>query len=96
MVAQPIRAIYEQGRLRLLDPVALAEGQEIQLMILSERERARTVLSDILVHYERDTELDEIDETALLAEIQADTQGKPAISVAIIEERREGPDLLFS
>jgi predicted DNA-binding antitoxin AbrB/MazE fold protein len=92
MVAQPVRAIYEQGRLRLLDPVDLAEGQEIQLMIISERERARAALGDILVHYDPDAELDEpIDEAALLAEIHADTKGKPAISDAIIEERRGGP-----
>ncbi len=91
MVVQPIRAIYEHGHLRLIDPVDLAEGQEIQLVILSERERARAALSDILVHYEPDTELDEIDEAALLAEIHADTKGKPVISDAIIEERREGP-----
>jgi predicted DNA-binding antitoxin AbrB/MazE fold protein len=30
MAARAIRAIYEQGRLRLLDPVDLTEGQEIQ------------------------------------------------------------------
>lgn len=91
MVAQPIRAIYEQGRLRLLDPIDLAEGQEIQLMILSERERARTVLADILVHHEPDTELDDINEAALQAEIDAETKGKVTVSDAIIEERLEGP-----
>lgn len=90
-MTQAVRAVYEHGHLRLLDPVELAEGQEIQLTILSERERARAVLSDILVYYEPDTELDELDEVALLAEIQADTKGKPTISDAIIEERREGP-----
>jgi predicted DNA-binding antitoxin AbrB/MazE fold protein len=92
MVAHPVRAVYERGHLRLLDPVDLTEGQEIQLMIVSERERARTALTDILVPYAAGTEPDEpIDEAALLAEIDADTRGKPAISDAIIEERREGP-----
>ena len=91
MTAQAVRAVYEQGRLRLLDPVDLAEGQEIQLMILSERERARAVLSDILVHHEPDTELNDIDEAALQAEIDAETKGKVTVSDAIIEERREGP-----
>ena len=60
-------------------------------MILSERERARVALADILVHYLPDDGLDDIDESALLAEIHADTKGKPAISDAIIEERQEGP-----
>jgi predicted DNA-binding antitoxin AbrB/MazE fold protein len=90
MVSNPIRAVYEHGHLRLLDPVDLTEGQEIQLMIVSERERARAALADILMHV--DAEADEIiDEAALLAEIDADTKGKPAISDAIVEERRDGP-----
>jgi predicted DNA-binding antitoxin AbrB/MazE fold protein len=89
---QLVRAVYEQGRLRLLDPVDLTEGQEIQLMIVSERERARAALADVVVQYDAGAELDEtIDEAALLAEIDANTKGKPAISDAIIEERREGP-----
>ncbi len=92
MVAHPVRAVFERGHLRLLDPVNSTEGQEIQLLIVSERERARAVLADILVHYDADGALDErIDEAALLAEIDADTKGKPTISNAIIEERREGP-----
>ncbi len=92
MVAQPVRAIYEHGRLRLLDPVDLAEGQEIQLLIVSERERARTALGDILVDNPPDHAPDEsVDETALLAEIDADMKGKPGVSDVIIEERREGP-----
>ena len=92
MVAQAVRAVYEQGRLRLLDPVDLKEGQEIQLMIISERECARAVLGDILVDYGPGADLAEtVDEAALLAEIDADTRGKPAISEVILEERREGP-----
>jgi predicted DNA-binding antitoxin AbrB/MazE fold protein len=92
MVAHPVRAVYEGGHLRLLDPVELAEGQEIQLMILSERERARAVLADLLVSHDVSSEQDELtDEVALLAAIDADTRGKPAVSDAIIEERREGP-----
>ena len=90
MIAHAVRAIYEQGRLRLLDPVDLTEGQEIQLMIVTERERARAALGDSLVHYDPDTD-EVVDEAALLAEIYTDTKGKPAISDAIIEERREGP-----
>lgn len=92
MIAHAVRAVYEHGHLRLLDPVDLTEGQEIQLMIVSERERARVALGDILVHYDPNAELDEtVDEAALLAEIDADTKGKPTISDAILEERREGP-----
>jgi predicted DNA-binding antitoxin AbrB/MazE fold protein len=92
MVVQPIRAIYEHGHLRLLDPVDLTEGQEIQLMIVSERELVRAALADILVHFDSSAEEDElIDEDALMAEIDAATKGIPPISDAIIEERQEGP-----
>lgn len=35
MMSQSIRAVYHDGQLRLLDPVDLAEGQEIQVMIVS-------------------------------------------------------------
>jgi predicted DNA-binding antitoxin AbrB/MazE fold protein len=35
-----LRAIYEHGHLRLLDPVYLNEGQEVQVILVSEQERA--------------------------------------------------------
>ena len=92
MSAQAVRAVYEQGRLRLLDVVDLTEGQEIQRVILSQRERVRAALGDMLVRYVPDAGLAEpVDESALLAEIDATFRGKPAISDVIIEERREGP-----
>jgi predicted DNA-binding antitoxin AbrB/MazE fold protein len=37
----PIRAVYEDGRLRLLDPVDLAEGEQVSIAILRERGRVR-------------------------------------------------------
>ncbi len=36
----PIRAVYEHGQLRLLDPVKLRDGQQVNIAILEE-ERAR-------------------------------------------------------
>lgn len=33
-MSRPIRAVYEGGRLRLLDPIELAEGAEVQVEIL--------------------------------------------------------------
>ena len=89
-MAQEVRAVYEQGWLRLLDPVNLIEGQEVHVMLLSERERARAALDDLLVQYELEP-IKNVDEAKLLAEIDAAMQGKPPISDAIIEERREGP-----
>lgn len=89
-MAHAIRAVYEQGWLRLLEPVNLIEGQEIHVMLVSERERARAVLEDLLVQYAAEP-VEEIDETKLLAEIDAAMRGQPPISDVIIEERREGP-----
>ena len=89
-VVQAVRTVYEQGWLRLLEPVNFIEGQEIHVMLVSERERARAVLDDLLVQYEAEL-VEEIDETKLLTEIDAAMQGQPPISDAIIEERREGP-----
>jgi len=89
---QALRAVYEQGRLRLLDPVNLTDGQEVQLMIVSDRERAYMAMQDLIATFEPEPEVDTpLDEAALFAEIDADTRGKPSISDAIIDERQEGP-----
>jgi len=90
MTSQPIRAVYHEGQLRLLDPVDLSEGQEIQLMILSDAERVRVALGDLLL--ERvDTDKDDLDEETLMQEIKEAFRGQPPLSDDIIAERREGP-----
>ena len=89
-MSQPIRAIYQDGQLRLLDPVDLVDGQEIQLMILSEAERARVALGDLLVELPGPTD-EAIDEDALAREIEETFRGQPPLSDTIIEERRQGP-----
>lgn len=94
MISKSVRAVYEQGLLRLLDPIELIEGQEIQVTIISNRERARAALGKNAVQDEfyNDPALDEpIDEAALLAELDEATRGIPSVSEAIIEERRESP-----
>jgi len=89
-MAQAVRAIYEDGRLRMLDPVALIEGEQVQVTILSERERTRAALGDLLVDSEPDRD-DSVDEAALQAEIDAALQGQVSVSDVIIQERRAGP-----
>jgi predicted DNA-binding antitoxin AbrB/MazE fold protein len=91
-MGQTVRAIYEQGQLRLLDNVALAEGQEVNVSIHSDMEIARLLLRDILVPTPiRRRGSDEVAEEALLREIQAELTADLRLSDAIIEERREGP-----
>lgn len=89
-MSQPIRAIYNKGQLRLLEPVDLTEGQEIQLTILSDEERVRAALGDLLVEIP-DQMGEDIDEEALAREIEEGFRGQPPLSDTIIEERREGP-----
>jgi len=89
-MAQSVRAVYEKGILRPLGNVNLYEGQEIQLVILSEPEQVRAALAGMLVEFAPADE-DNLDEVALMAEIDAAVQGKVIVSDAILEERREGP-----
>jgi predicted DNA-binding antitoxin AbrB/MazE fold protein len=37
-----IRAIYENGKLRLLDPVELQEGQEVKITIVPKENKTQT------------------------------------------------------
>ena len=93
-MAQDIRAIYEHGQLRLLDPVILSEGEQVHVKIISARERAREVLGDLLVPPSEVVAPDldaELDEDALMRELDAASQGVKPLSLVIIEERREGP-----
>jgi len=89
-MSQAVRAIYENGVLRPLDPVSLSEGEQIELLILSEQERVKRALTGSLVHFVPEL-LDPIDEASLLLELDRETQGKPSVSDDIIEERRNGP-----
>lgn len=85
-MAHPVRAIYSEGQLRLLEPVELSEGQEIQVMILSDDERVRAALGDLLVEFPEDTE-ESIDEEALLREIAEGFRNRPSVAEIIIQER---------
>ncbi len=86
-----VRAIFEKGSLRPLEPVDLTEGQEIELTIRTEREQAAAVLDDLLVQVAASPDDDSWDEAALMHEIQEDFRGQRPLSETIIEERREGP-----
>jgi predicted DNA-binding antitoxin AbrB/MazE fold protein len=89
-MSQPIRAVYKSGQLWLLDPVHLTEGQEICVLILSEEERVRAALGDLVVPYAAAAE-DNVDEEALAREVEEGFRGQPPLSDTILEERRTGP-----
>ena len=90
MSAQPIAAIYQQGYLRLLTPVDLAEGQEVAVLIVSAEDRVVTALGDLLAPRPA-TPGPDLDEAALAAEIERAFLGQPPLSETLIAERRTGP-----
>ena len=89
-MSQGVRATYEDGRLRVLDPVDLTEEEQVQLTIFTEQERTRAALGDLLVVCEPARD-DSIDEAELQAEIDATMQGQVPVSDAITQERQAGP-----
>ena len=89
-MAEIIRAVYEHGQLRPLDPLALTDGQEVRLAILSEQEQVRSALAELLAPINAEP-ADEMDEAALVATIDAALQGTPPISEVLLAERHEGP-----
>ncbi len=68
------------------DGVPLAK---VSPMEMSEQERLRAALSDLLVQYPAQLD-DNFDEEALMQEIREGTQGVTFTDI-ILEERREGP-----
>lgn len=82
-----IRAVYEMGQLRPLEPLSLTDGQEVFLAILSERTRMRAALGGILAPASTEPE-DTLDEAAIVAMIDAELRGSVSVSDAILEECR--------
>ena len=89
-MSQPIRAVYKGGWLWLLDPVHLTEGQVIRVLILSEEDRVRAALGDLVVPLSTAAEED-VNEEALARQVEAGFRGQPPLSETILEERRAGP-----
>jgi predicted DNA-binding antitoxin AbrB/MazE fold protein len=82
--------VYEHGQLRPLDALALTDGQELRLAIRSEQEQVRSALADMVapVHAEP---VDEMDEGAPVAAIDAALRGQPPVSEVLVVERHEDP-----
>ena len=84
-----VRAVYQNGQLRLLDPVDLTEGQEVELTIQSQQEKLRSALGDLLVEIMEPVD-EPIDEQELLLAIEQDFRGHAPLSQTIIDERNTG------
>jgi predicted DNA-binding antitoxin AbrB/MazE fold protein len=83
-----IRAVYEEGHLRLLDPVELREGQQVDVIIEStESETAlRTALGDLVRWPDPADERDAEIEAQAEAIDRAFSGGRP-VSEILIEDR---------
>jgi predicted DNA-binding antitoxin AbrB/MazE fold protein len=93
-----IRAIYEDGKLRLLDPITLKEGQRVDIQldvnVETERDMLKKALHDLDVQWADPAAIvddDQRDDDTLMGEIEAGTRGLPPLSEVIIQERSESP-----
>ena len=80
-----VRAICRNGQFRLLDPVDLPEGQEVQLQILETPISVQDPIGDVLARFEEDDA--DIDEDVILHDIEQSLAGKRPLSEIIIEAR---------
>lgn len=90
-----IRAIYENGYLRLLDPVTLKDGEQVNITISSEKEYLKAVLDDLITFPDENAPDNLSDEDMLLVqEYEQDlargklTSSRP-LSEIIIEDRED-------
>lgn len=91
MTQQPVRAIYDNGLLRPLDPLDLTNGEEVSLLILSDDDRVRAALGDLLAETPPDaTSPVEVDIERLMRQVADGFAGHPSLSEAIMEERLSG------
>lgn len=89
-MALKIRAIYEDGKIKLLDPVELAEGQQITISIepVNERATLKAILGDMVRWSNPDDDRDAWVED-MADEIDRAFRGDIPLSQYIIEDRGE-------
>lgn len=86
-MALVVRAVYEEGVLRPLEPIDLVEGQEITVTIeQDERAVLKAILGDMVQWSNPDDDSDAWVED-MADEIDRAFQGNPPLSQYIIEDR---------
>lgn len=84
-----VRAIYENGVLRPLDKLDLAEGEQVDLTLKSHyRKPVRESIRHMMLEIPDDGE-DDIDEEALMQRIREAFKGV-TLSNVVLEEREQG------
>lgn len=87
-MVKTVRAVYEKGKLRLLVPLDLQEGVEVDVTIQTPRERMRQLLESPGVEEDDNNDLEDVPPVGIFDTYA--TQGKP-LSQIIIEEREQSP-----
>lgn len=97
-MSRAIRAIYEDGHLRLLDPVELVEGEYVDVTIapsnadaLTDAQRMRAALGSAVCFPAPRREGEEIEPEWIPLQLDNLHEGELTTSEYIIQERREGP-----
>ncbi len=86
---QSVRAVYDNGALRLLDEVQLTEGQQVYVEILSEKERVRAALGDLVTDIP-DPGGEEIDEAALRCLKRSSRNGAVGFELVLLRQQCAG------
>lgn len=86
-----VEAIYENGQLRLLTPLKLAEGQRVQIAVetIPSNEALRNALGDLVAQWPDPTDNHDAELEDLADEIDKALQGSKPLSQIIIEDRGE-------
>lgn len=91
----PVRAIYEHGILRLLEPIELEEGEQVDVIIQTinaiedEEAQIRAALADMNIQYPDPNAVieDELDDEEMYALLDAELKDAPSSSQYIIDQR---------
>lgn len=90
-MATVIRAIYEHGMLRPLDPLELKEGQEVQVQIQRSptREELKAALADMDIRWADPTWDEDAWVEDMAEELAVELSKGRSLSEIIIEERED-------
>lgn len=83
-----VRAIYQNGTFQPIDDVNLADGQEVQLHIVSHAVSAKSIVEDLLV-ITAQSDADVFDEVSIMQELDEALTGKTPLSEIVIDERND-------
>lgn len=92
-MSQSIRAVYEKGRLRLIDTIPLQEGEEVLLTVYQNQDNEfRVILGDMLASYPHSLNNSSDARDDLLSKVQSVLAGIN-LSDSILEERENGSSI---